>query len=330
MLAEVISIFTRMAPYKYSGESLPCNLCGSDERETVGRHDRYGNRLTTSLCMNCGLVFTDPMPTEAEIDRYYARFYRKHYHNAFTPRKIAILKSFCGARGLFHDLLRHILTEGDRVLDVGAGGGELVCFLHDKGIDAVGLEPDATFAKFARESYGVSIIEGGWQTADIAAESFDLITAHHVLEHFQNPSAALRQFKSWLKPRGLLYLSVPNIHDSERTPFSRFHFAHLYNFTPQTLQMMALKAGFTPSKTVPPTGTSFVLEKLEKPVEEWLIFPGHAQALKDFFETHTSLHHFLSPTPYTRLFRRLRYRFRNRIRAAFTKDPAQRPKRSER
>ena len=70
MLQDVISTFTRMKRYKFTGETIPCDLCGAVERDIVGRRDRYGNPLQTCLCRGCGLVFTSPMPTDLEVDNF--------------------------------------------------------------------------------------------------------------------------------------------------------------------------------------------------------------------------------------------------------------------
>jgi hypothetical protein len=96
MLGGLVSTFTRMAPYRFTGETVPCLLCAGLDHKVVGTRDRYGHRLRTVLCRACGLVFTNPMPTEAEL--YYRRSYRQHYHNAATPRKKAVLRGIKGAR----------------------------------------------------------------------------------------------------------------------------------------------------------------------------------------------------------------------------------------
>ena len=61
------------------------------------------------------------MSTEAEVDAFYARHYRKLYHNAYEPRPKAIFMAFKGAKGRY-GYLEPILGRGTRILDVGAGG----------------------------------------------------------------------------------------------------------------------------------------------------------------------------------------------------------------
>ena len=320
MFDDIVSTFTRLRPVSFTGEVVPCNLCGSAEHDIVGRRDRYGNRLVNVLCKTCGLVFVNPMPTEDEVAGFYHKEYRKSYHNAYTPRKKAIMRATKGAF-LRHVHITPVLKAGDRVLDVGAGGGEFVHYMCEKGFDAHGIEPNEGFADYARRTYGVPILMAMWETADVEDESFDVITSNHVVEHFCDPYAALRRFHSWLAPGGRLFLSVPSIANPNRTPYGRFHFGHLYNFTYETLAMLARRAGFTQSEATPERSTALIFDKAE-PTEEWQLFPGHYAEMRAFFDTYTNRRHFFSPTPYFRWIQRMKRLGGDMIKASVTKSPA--------
>ena len=60
-----------LTAYAYRGEEECCNLCGSRHRLTVSRTDRRLKTLKTVACGQCGLIRTDPMPTDAELDAMY-------------------------------------------------------------------------------------------------------------------------------------------------------------------------------------------------------------------------------------------------------------------
>ena len=68
----------------------PCAVCGRLEYAVVGVTDRDGRPLRTVMCRQCGLVWTNPRPSDADVDRYYAREYRADYarHREPTPRKV--------------------------------------------------------------------------------------------------------------------------------------------------------------------------------------------------------------------------------------------------
>lgn len=304
MVNDLISIFTRMASYKFVGESNPCDLCNSMERRTVGTRDRYGHKLHTVMCTNCGLVFLDPMPTEEEVNLYYTRFYRKHYHNVVTPRKKDVVSAFHGAR-LRHELIAPLIKKGVKALDVGAGGGEFITHLCREGVDAVGIEPNKGYAEYARETYEVPILNTTWARADIEPASIGFVSANHVVEHFRSPFHALSRFREWLEPGGHLFLSVPNVINPKRTPYSRFHFAHLYYFTPVTLRMMAYKVGFQETDICTNDDTTVVLQKIARPRTDWFYAPNHAREVNNFFRTYTNKRYFLTLYPYIRWFRRM-------------------------
>jgi SAM-dependent methyltransferase len=318
MLGDLVSTFTRMVPYRFSGETVACALCGGTDHEVIGRRDRYGHRLKTVLCRRCGLIFTNPRPTEAEIAHYYRRSYRQHYHHAATPRKKRLLRGVRGARSRYA-YLAPILGEGSRAVDVGSGAGEFVAHLCSKGVDAVGIEPNEGYAQYAQRRYGVQIINSGWEDADIAEASVDIVTVHHVLDHFRDPLAALRRFSSWLKPEGCLYVSVRDVHMLERTPYARFHFAHLHNFNHASLVMMALRANLAIEPRFGCDSTALVFRKLVAPPDQWMIFPNNYALLSRFFREHTNVKYFLTLTCYTRWVRRMVRLSSNLVTAPFVR-----------
>ncbi len=301
---EFASVFSRMVPYRFRGEMRACELCGGTDHEVVGWRDRYFSPLRTVLCRRCGLVFTNPMPTEDEVDAFYRLHYRKHYHNAYEPTAKAIYKASRGAEGRFRALLPH-LPPGGRVVDVGASSGDFVNILRREGFDAVGVEPNAAFVAYARAHYGVTMLEGGWQDVEIAPGSVDVVTTHHAVEHFRHPLAALRRMRSWLKPGGLLQVAVPNVENPERTPYGRFHFAHLHNFNHATLVMMAARAGFDLAVPADDRETGLVFRLAAEDEAPERLFPGNYARLSRYFATHTNRRYFLSGKPYRRWVRRM-------------------------
>ena len=56
-----------------------CNLCGAGNDVVVGARDRDGHPLRTVLCRTCGLVWTNPRPSAADMDAYYETDYRADY-----------------------------------------------------------------------------------------------------------------------------------------------------------------------------------------------------------------------------------------------------------
>lgn len=242
MIAQLLPFMS----YPYTGESRPCDLCGGSKTVLLSATDRRWKPLRTVACADCGLIRTDPMPTEEELERYYAREYRTDYQLAGSePPKFHRVRSMREAKARV-ERLRPWLRPGARVLDIGSGSGEFLYLAKEMGCDVLGIEPGADYAAFAQKAYGVQVLVSGWSQVQLGDDIFDVITSHHVVEHLREPVSALRTFSRWLKPTGHAYFSVPDMRPNTKPTFERFHFAHVHGFTPQTLQAACLVAGLMP------------------------------------------------------------------------------------
>ena len=78
-------------------EETPCNLCGASTYVVVGTRDRDGLPLRTVLCTACGMVWTNPRPTAADMNAYYETSYRADYKGHRAPPLRKIVRGFLGA-----------------------------------------------------------------------------------------------------------------------------------------------------------------------------------------------------------------------------------------
>jgi 2-polyprenyl-3-methyl-5-hydroxy-6-metoxy-1,4-benzoquinol methylase len=290
-------------------ESVPCNLCGAADYDIVGRRDREGRPLQTVLCRHCGLAWTNPRPVTSEIDRYYEAEYRADYSGASKPARRKVLRGVLGARDRIR-LLRPLLRQGATVLDVGSGAGELVFLLRREQIDASGLEPGAEYAEFARRTLGVPVQTATVDTALIQAGSQDLVTMFHCLEHVADPKAVLGSVRDWLKPDGHVVVEVPNVESTVQAPSHRFHYAHLYHFSGSTLTALGEAVGLRSIRTdySGDGGNVIAMFRRDQQGRNPVGLEGQAARLRSVLLTHTSLRHYVSPTPYLRAVARLRRR----------------------
>lgn len=248
-------------PYAFGGESVDCPICGSNEARMVCRWDRRIKPLRTVVCEGCGLLRTDPMPTSEELRAYYATGYRLDYQGAARkPPRFHLMRSARDAEARFAALALG-LADRSRVLDFGCGSGEFLDRAQRACHQVVGVEPGRTYASYAETAYGVPVYESLEDVLAVYREPFDLVTASHVLEHVRNPVAVLKTLAETLAPQGLIHVAVPNFEDMGGQPFERFHFAHVYNFTPSTLIWAGLAAGLEPDERFPNRGTDVVFRK---------------------------------------------------------------------
>jgi len=278
----------------------PCDLCGSTSGLIVGRWARGLKPLRNVMCTHCGLVHQEPLPSQEELDRYYESDYRVDYKGALEPLPRHIKRDYERGAERMEKLERYIGKQA-RILDVGSGTGIFLKLAADAGHIIEGIEPNKGYAQWAKRELGLDIKVAHWETMELPANAYDLIVSHHVLEHLRSPMKAIAQFYRWSAPNGLLYVSVPNISNRDASPYNRFHRAHLFSFTPQTLIMMARKAGFALAEEQKDDSTTLVFRRLDQPPADWFCYPNHAAELAAFFANNTLLKYLLRPKAYKRL-----------------------------
>lgn len=160
----------------------------------------------------------------------YAELYRSHWW--WRAREALILR-----------MLRSIAPSGgwNRILDVGCGDGLLLDELADLGREVEGLESDAqVLSPESTERFRIHV--GMLDHTFRPQESYDLVTLLDVLEHIEDPVAALRRCRQMLAPGGTLLLTVPAFrslwtqHDDTNHHFTRY--------TGRRLRRVLREAGF--------------------------------------------------------------------------------------
>ncbi|HSW14710.1 MAG TPA: class I SAM-dependent methyltransferase [Solimonas sp.] len=226
-------------------ELVDCPLCGGDRFELLAHVDRYHHGLSTVGCSGCGLAMTNPQPTAAALDQFYARHYRRYYQKVEKP-DLAYIRQYrkderaAGVARYLRD--QGLLQAGTRVLDIGASEGCILKALRDveSGVRTAAIEPNPDFGAFARSHAGCEVFA---DLADLPAElRFDLIIINHVYEHMKQPVAYLAGLRERLSERGCIYIDVPDL--SEYRGLGDLHIAHLYHFSPATLRRAVTTAGF--------------------------------------------------------------------------------------
>jgi 2-polyprenyl-3-methyl-5-hydroxy-6-metoxy-1,4-benzoquinol methylase len=298
-------------------EETPCNLCGVSRHVVVGTRDRDGGPLRTVLCTDCGLVWTNPRPTAAAMNAYYESSYRADYTGHRAPSLRKIVRGFRGAADR-RRILRQFLAPAQRVpdaamhmLDVGCGAGELVYLMRRDGIDASGLEPGIEFADFARAVLDVPIQTAAVDAARMPAESQDVVTMFHALEHVPDPLSLLTTVRTWIRHGGHLVVEVPNIAACVQAPNHQFHYAHLHHFTGGTLAAMGEAAGLRARETRYTSDRGNVICVFQRDGDGRRPPAGlHAEAASTLaaLRSHTAPRHYLSRVPYLRAAGRLRQR----------------------
>ena len=219
-----------------------CDLCGGTDFSIVSATDRHREALQTGLCRDCGLVMHLPVPSEAEVADYYATRYRREYHGEQVPSVRRVMRAWKNGERIYSQLAPHLKSDAS-LFEIGAGIGCTVKAFETHGHEAAGIEPNRDFNSWSREKLDTRIENINLYDLKDAG-SPNLILLIHVIEHFSSPSRALTHIHTLLADNGLFYVECPNLTGPFATFDRMFHYAHIYNFTPQTLQTLAEKCGF--------------------------------------------------------------------------------------
>ena len=268
---------------------LSCPLCQQNDLEVISTKDRRGKALETDLCRSCGTVFNNPIPTDEELTQFYSKDYRKDYKSVSVPKKKHSLRAFERAQRFF-DMNEERLSNITSCLDVGAGGGEFLSLAKQRGWDAKGIEPNEGYAKSAKDFYDVDIFCGMMNETDYPEKSFDLIRLNHVLEHINTPVEFLNRLRDWLKDDGILYVEVPDIraYAAVKTKGKIFHYGHIFNFSPWTLQGCGKLAGFDLDGKPQLATTALFFSKGMVGTPKDLVSVRNYQEVKSYLDQHFS------------------------------------------
>lgn len=222
---------------------MNCVLCNAPDNVPVSEKDRRGKPLATRLCMGCGLVFNDPIPSSAELSDFYTHRYRAEYKGAFHPRGRQIVRNFRRTRDHM-DRFSDVIQKAKNILDVGAGSGEFL-FAISPNASGIGIEPNKGYADYCRNELGLDVRTDALRPDLFDGEQFNFIRLNHVLEHLNDPVGSLTMIARFLKPDGIFFVEVPNIesYSALKSVGNMFHFGHIFNFNPFTLRAAAGLAG---------------------------------------------------------------------------------------
>lgn len=112
------------------------------------------------------------------------------------------------ARRLLDLLAKHVPS--GRLLEVGCGHGLLLDEARRRGYDTEGLELSVDAARHARDALGLSVRETVLEDTALDGERYDAVLLIDVLEHLDDPVAALERAGSLLAPGGALVIVTPD------------------------------------------------------------------------------------------------------------------------
>jgi SAM-dependent methyltransferase len=260
----------------YRWVAQDCPVCGVPPSKYLGRRGGSAHRMGLGVecrvwrCGGCGIIFPNPMPMPlGGVEQHYAldptSYFRQHDAElklAGASRSLEYAAQIAGGRG--------------RLLDIGAGRGEMLAAARALGWEAVGVEPSPSFAEYAERLSGAEVRREPVERCGFEPESFDAVILGSVLEHLYNPDETMGEIARLLRRGGALYVDVPNeagLYFRLGNLYQRlrgrdwvvniaptFEPFHVFGFCPRALRALLAKHGLR--------------------VYEWSVYAGHS-ALPD-------------------------------------------------
>lgn len=140
-----------------------------------------------------------------------------------------------------------------RVLELGSAHGGFVAFLNWAGYDAMGLDLSPWVTQFARDIFGVPMLQGSLASQFLQPASLDIIAHMDVLEHLAKPLETMRSAIELLKPDGIMLLQTPcfdpdisyrDLLDTNHPFIKMLIPEHLFIFSKQSLHAFFAKFGY--------------------------------------------------------------------------------------
>lgn len=235
----------------------------------VNDHSVSGEEFELIKNSEYGFLETTPQPSSDKLPDYYEsedyishtdskrNLFEKVYHLVRTislKKKLSLINSFS--------------SEDKKLLDVGCGTGDFLQTAFQNNWEVSGIEPNEQAREIANKKTNHSVFEIE-QLLKFEANSFDVITLWHVLEHLPNLEDHIGVFEKLLKPNGTLVIAVPNYKSYDAKHYKQFWAAfdvprHLWHFNQDSISKLVSKHSFKIEKVKPMRFDAFYVSMLSE------------------------------------------------------------------
>ena len=228
-----------------------CPVCNSTEIDpllTVKDHSVSKEEFVVWQCRHCTLRFTQDVPDENSMGRYYQ-----------SPDYISHSNT---GKGLLNQLYQRVrkftlqqkanliianTKEKGRIVDIGAGIGAFLSVMQQKGWETKGIEPDEGARKNALQLFGIKLEEPS-TLYGLPQGHYDAITLWHVLEHVHSLHSYMERLRNLLSQQGKIFIAVPNYTSVDSEAYRNYWAAydvprHLYHFSPLSIKKLVEQHG---------------------------------------------------------------------------------------
>jgi 2-polyprenyl-3-methyl-5-hydroxy-6-metoxy-1,4-benzoquinol methylase len=248
-----------------------CPICDSDKKSqflTCIDYTVSKKPFELQECGSCGFVYTSPRPQNSDLGKFYES---DEYISHSNTKKGIVSRLYQSVRNrTLRQKLDLINTRQKKgaLLDIGCGTGEFANVMKLDGWNVRGIEPGDGAREMAKKNFGLDV-QPEEAIAGIPANSMDVITMWHVLEHVPDLQGRVIELKSILKQDGLLIVAVPNRNSHDAAYYGKYWAAydvprHLWHFRPQDMRALFGPHGFEVKEVLPMKYDSYYVSMLSE------------------------------------------------------------------
>ena len=186
---------------------LQCHICGGRDCPLLIEYEGW----TYRQCVNCKLVFLDPMLTSTQLANLYSNP-NSGGTSAYFQKESSKLRR---ARGRVRYMSRYLTgpSAGRTFLDIGCSGGFMTKAALEAGFVPTGIDPDGVAVAHARKHYPgpTYAVSNLTEFAAGCAQEYDVVYCSEVLEHVPDANEFTASLAKLMAPRAILYLTTPDI-----------------------------------------------------------------------------------------------------------------------
>ncbi len=200
---------------------VECPACGGRSFRpfsfTVDAERGRDMHFAQTRCLDCDLVFSNPVAQPDELEHFYeTAYYAEHEpdYDLSDPGLVEVRARPRSRRG--RRLRQSVLPykTGGTFFEIGAGFGGMLEGARLLGFTVAGVEPSVDAARFAREVMGFDGLRQGLFVPSDWPEAFcDVIYSYMVIEHVSDLHEFAGGHYRLLKPGGLAVIGTENHHN---------------------------------------------------------------------------------------------------------------------
>lgn len=217
-----------------------CPICDSTNFDIIKKVEYPEGILKISRCNGCSVSFSSTRFTEEYLkSKYYSTDYEKDIVGHKNYENLS--------QRFFQNIFNKIqnLKKTGKWLDIGCGKGYLLEIASRNNFDCYGIDINDDFV----ENDHINFFNKDLFDLDFDNNKFDIITMCNSLDHIGLPKKYLEKIYNLLKPRGILFIHVPNEYYFDRGIFRNFTQyspnVHLVNYSQKNIVYILEKFGFS-------------------------------------------------------------------------------------